>query len=132
MKGTSDICVLLKNMKPELCQKKFVFCTAKKEESIEKLALNPLLVFHEKEGVTVILEKEEADKNTMQYSAIWALITLTVHSDLEAVGFLAKISEKMAEAGISINVVSAFYHDHLFVPFGKREEAMKVLRLFQD
>ena len=55
------------------------------------------------------------------------MITLTVHSSLEAVGFLGAIATQLAAAGISVNPVSAFYHDHLFVPEGRTEEAMQVL-----
>jgi hypothetical protein len=49
---------------------------------------------------------------------------LTVHSSLEAVGFLAAITARLAETGISVNVVSAFYHDHLFVPHDRADEAL--------
>jgi hypothetical protein len=51
-----------------------------------------------------------------------------VHSALTAVGFLAAITTRLAEAGISVNAVSAYYHDHLFVPWERREEAMEVLK----
>lgn len=86
------------------------------------------MAFHEEEGVTFIVEKEIAEKNNLAYDKIWSLITLKVHSDLSAVGFLAAITKALAEAGISVNAVSAYYHDHLFVPEEKKEEAMKVLK----
>ena len=56
------------------------------------------------------------------------LITLTVHSSLEAVGFLAAIAGRLAEAGISVNAVSAYYHDHLFVPEHRADEALRLLQ----
>jgi len=56
------------------------------------------------------------------------MITLTIHSDLNAVGFLASITKKLAEKGISVNAISAFYHDHLFVPYEKRIEVIKALK----
>jgi uncharacterized protein len=56
------------------------------------------------------------------------MITLRIHSSLEAVGFLARIAAELARLGISVNVVSAFHHDHLFVPAGRAEEAMAALR----
>ena len=51
-----------------------------------------------------------------------------MHSSLEAVGFLARITTKLAAHGISVNAVSAFYHDHLFVPTARADEALTLLR----
>jgi hypothetical protein len=55
------------------------------------------------------------------------MVTLTVHSALDAVGFLAAITTRLAAAGISVNAVSAFFHDHLFVPVGRAEETVEIL-----
>lgn len=130
MNGIRDVKTLLKTMKPELQDGEWVFCT-KAEQELNSLKLKPLLIFQEKEGTTVIVAKQEAFKHALPFQGIWALITLTVHSDLFAIGFLEAILQKLAAAGISVNVVSAFYHDHLFVPWEKREEAMKILEKFQ-
>ena len=62
---------------------------------------------------------------------IFRLITLTVHSSLEAVGLTAIVTNKLAEHEISANVVAAYYHDHIFVPCEKAGKAMEVLREFQ-
>ncbi|TIV96455.1 MAG: ACT domain-containing protein, partial [Mesorhizobium sp.] len=55
------------------------------------------------------------------------MITLDIHSSLEAVGFLAAITAKLAAADMGVNPVSAFYHDHLFVPAERAEEALAIL-----
>lgn len=55
------------------------------------------------------------------------MITLTVHSSLEAVGFIATIATRLAEHGMGVNPVSGFFHDHLFVPDGRETEAMTIL-----
>jgi hypothetical protein len=55
------------------------------------------------------------------------MITLNVHSSLEAVGFMAAVSAKLTEHGIGVNPVSGYHHDHCFVPLGKEQQAMKVL-----
>jgi hypothetical protein len=55
------------------------------------------------------------------------MITLNIHSSLEAVGFMAAVSGKLTEKGISVNPVSGFYHDHCFVPLGREEEATNLL-----
>lgn len=127
MSGIKDLTKLLKNMKPTLSGREFVFCTVLSSK-FKKLKLDPLLVFKEKEGITVIIERKTANKNKLKYSGVWALITLNVHSEISAVGFLARITKKLAENGISVNVVSAYYHDHLFVPFGKAKKAVQFLK----
>ena len=58
----------------------------------------------------------------------WARITLGVHSSLEAVGLAARISAALAERGISANIVAALHHDHVFVPWTRRDEALLALR----
>jgi hypothetical protein len=125
MPGIKDINRLLKNMKPKLVKGQYVFCT-KKGASYKNAS--PIMIFQEKEGTTAILKKNIADKEHIPYSGTWAWITLTVHSDLAAVGFLAAITRKLAAAGISVNAVSAYYHDHLFVPADKAERAMRILK----
>ncbi len=127
MTGIKDLDELLKKMKPVLADKEFVFCTIS-EARFNRLKLKPLLIFNEKEGRTLIIEKTAADANSLPYSGTWALITLTVYSDLSAVGFLAKITHELAEAGISVNAVSAYYHDHIFVPIETADKAMKILK----
>lgn len=57
----------------------------------------------------------------------WARISLTVHSDLAAVGLTAALSGALADAGISANVVAAYHHDHIFVPWPRRHEALAAL-----
>lgn len=125
MVGIKNLSVLLKSMKPELNKGKFVFCTVNKNIDMK---IVPKMIFREKEGATLILRKEEADEYGLKYDEIWSMITLTVHSDLSAVGFLATITDKLAKANISVNAISAFYHDHLFVPFNKSKEAMNILQ----
>lgn len=126
MGGIKDLKVLLSSIKPKLCEGEFVFCTIT-EEQLSKLRVRPILVFMEEEGITVIIEKEIADGNSLSYDGVWAMITLTVHSDLTAVGFLAAITNKLEENGISVNVVSAYYHDYLFVQIDKAEKTIQLL-----
>ena len=113
-------------MKPKLVPDEYVFCTVKGTMPPVKARM----VFDEEEGTTLILEKKIADKNSLPYSGAWSLITLTVHSDLAAVGFLAAMTEKLAKAGIGVNAVSAYYHDHLFVPKNRAREAIELLAEF--
>ena len=91
-----------------------------------------ICTFREDEGLTVLLPVSDADKLRLPYSYVAAWITLTVESDLDAVGFLAAITERLAAANISCNVVSAVHHDHLFVPYDQGAEAVRILRSLQS
>ncbi|MGX0963318.1 hypothetical protein AB7M63_003767 [Bradyrhizobium japonicum] len=127
MTGERDLDALLRNMKPELLDGTFVFCTIPPSEPIPA-GVNPLLTFREQEGTTLVILREEAEASGLRYAFASRLITLTVHSALDAVGFLAAVTARLAAAGISVNAVSAFHHDHLFVPADRADKAMTVLR----
>jgi hypothetical protein len=127
MAGERDLGALLRDMKPELRPGVFVFCAIAADESIPA-ALNPLLTFREQEGMTLVILREEAEATGLRTAFASRLITLTVHSALDAVGFLAAITARLAEAGIGVNAVSAFHHDHLFVPVDRADEALAALQ----
>jgi hypothetical protein len=78
------------------------------------------MLFQESEGLTVITS---ADDETPQDNR-WAWLELSVYSDLQAVGFLAKVAAALAEAGVPCNAVAAYHHDHIFVPEAKAETAI--------
>lgn len=126
MAAERDLAVLLRQMKPELQPGTFVFCTIAPNERIPA-TLNPLLTFREQEGTTLVILREEAEAAGLRYAFASRLITLTVHSALDAVGFVAAITARLAAAGIGVNVVSAFHHDHLFVPADRADEALMLL-----
>ena len=114
-------------MKPEMHEDTFVFCTIPDDNELPA-TIKPMPTFREAEGTTFVLRREEAERFGLSHQFPSRLITLTVHSSLEAVGFLAAITARLAEATISVNAVSAFYHDHLFVPEHRAEEAMRLLK----
>jgi hypothetical protein len=125
--GENNLAKLLRNMKPEMHDGVFVFCSIPAGEEIPA-AIKPILVFREREGATLVVRREEAEQAGITGQFASRLITLTVHSSLEAIGFLAAITGRLAEAGISVNAVSAYFHDHLFVPEHRADEALRLLR----
>ena len=128
MSGEKDLEKLLKSMKPEHVSGDYVFCKVEKFENLD--LNNVVMLFKEKEAITLILKKEIADQLQLDYSVVMSWITLTVHSSLEAVGLTAAFSKALSEQGISCNVVAAYYHDHIFVNQKDIDEAMKVLNTF--
>lgn len=125
MSGETNLDVLLKSMSAELIDGIFVFATIPADQTPE--GLNPRMMFQEAEGTTLILLKSEAEEIGIEYEFPSRMITLNIHSSLEAVGFMARIATALAAEGMGVNPISAFYHDHLFVPDGREDDAMKVL-----
>jgi hypothetical protein len=115
-----------------MAEQPYVYCAIPRE-TFARLDFPPQCTFFESEGVTVIVTSEQAKGRGWPSDSAWACITLTVHSSLQAVGFLAAVTAALAREGISVNPVSAHYHDHLFVPWERRWQAMEVLlRLSQS
>lgn len=81
------------------------------------------MLFQESEGLTVITS---ADDETPQDNR-WAWLELSVYSDLQAVGFLAKVAAALSDAGVPCNAVAAYHHDHIFVPEAKAETAIAAI-----
>ena len=61
----------------------------------------------------------------------FALITLKVNSGLFAVGLLASVTGALAKEGIPVNAFSAYHHDHLLVPYEKKDAALAALKKLQ-
>jgi hypothetical protein len=125
----TDLHELLSAMQPMLNGGVYVYCVIPHEA--DATGMNAIATFRETEGTTVILEEPvaAAHRLTPLFRAAW--ITLTVNSDLHAVGLTAAVAAALADAGISCNVVAAAHHDHLFVPADRADAAMQVLRRLQ-
>ena len=127
MSSESNLKKLLATMKPELQPGEYVFASVSDDNS--NIVQDAVVGwFRELEGITLILERSAAIAAGLDYTYPSRMITLTVHSSLEAVGFLALITERLSAAGISVNAVSAYFHDHLFVPLQKADIAMDILQ----
>lgn len=81
------------------------------------------MIFQETEGLTVItsaLDETPQDNR-------WVWLELSVFSDLQAVGFLARVASALSAADVPCNAVAAFHHDHIFVPEAKAEAAIDAI-----
>jgi hypothetical protein len=125
--GLTDLDRLVCEMRPTLKDGLFVFCSLPFAEAERLRHLDALGTFREEEGMTLILPVAVAAGEGIACSAPMRLITLSVHSSLEAVGLTAAIATALSREGISANVVAAFHHDHVFVPAADGERALQVL-----
>ena len=124
MAGERDLAKLLGGMRPRLNPGRYVYCTLPAKVPA---GMRPVVTVAEPEGVTVVVAQEEADSLGLRYEYVAAWITLQIHSALEAVGLTAAVAGRLAEAGISCNVVAGFHHDHLFVTADDADRAVQVL-----
>merc|ERR1719468_959367 len=93
-----------------------------------KVLDSSVFTFREREGRTFVLPRAMVETlGYTQYEYTCRMVSLEVHSSLTAVGFLAVILRHLADNGVSVNVASGFYHDHLFVQDGEEELVMDLL-----
>ncbi len=122
--GETDLARLLAGLAPALAPQPRAIRMQAHDAPVPSDAI---LLFREDEGVTVVATADETGDGPL-----WAQITLRIHSSLEAVGMMAAISAALAAAEIPCNVVSAYFHDHLFVPWTRREDAIAALEALVD
>ncbi len=126
MSGELSLDTLLRTMTATLAEGTYVFATLAPEAM--PAGVTPRMIFAEAEGITLILLREEAQAHGIAHEFPCRMITLDVHSSLEAVGFIARIATELAAQGMGVNPVSGFYHDHLFVPEGREQDALRILK----
>ena len=123
MMAETNLDTLIAGMAPVLTPGVYVFTTSQAPPD-----LPAIMRFEEAEGTTLITTRATAEAANLAYEFPCRMITLNVHSSLEAVGFMARITTALAAEGMGVNPVSGFYHDHLFVPEDRVEDAMRVLK----
>ena len=128
MVGEKDLEKLLASMEPVVFPDEYVFCTVAGGAYGDYSEYCPVASFVESEGFTLVLTRKNAERADLQYSSVFKRITLNVHSSLDAVGLTATISGKLAENGISANVIAGYFHDHIFVQAEKIDIAFKCLK----
>ena len=126
MPPITDLNELLASMAPHLNEGEYVFCSLQGEYG-DYLHLNPITAFRETEGLSLVIPKQSAIDNNISADSTYRMITLTVHSSLEAVGLTAAVATKLTDHNISANVIAAFHHDHILVQTEKAEMAMNAL-----
>ncbi|GGD67437.1 ACT domain-containing protein [Lacimicrobium alkaliphilum] len=126
MAAERQLVTLIRQMQPVLDSRTFVFACLG-NDGVIPAGLKPQMLFREQEGPTLITELREAQEHGLRYDFVSRMITLNIHSALDAVGFLACITSHLARSDMGVNPVSGFFHDHLFVPADKADLAMQAL-----
>lgn len=132
-----DIRILLRTLEPLLEDGKYCIGTFEEAQMMGIAGYLQYIVgiFREKEGITAIFSDEAKEALSVYTSTKiqgdFALITLSVVSPLLSVGLLARVTDALAKEKIPVNAFSGYYHDHLLVPYEKREKALAALRNLQ-
>lgn len=124
MTGKTDLSDVLQSLKISCDDKKYGFASVEKIMDVNDSVLG---VFKEKEGITVFAEEFYFKEKNIQYEGPFAKLTIEIHTSLELVGLTAILANKLAEHNISANVVAAFFHDHIFVQYDLRDQAIDSL-----
>jgi uncharacterized protein len=126
----SDLGQLLRAMEPVLQKGVYVFASLPHGTDLNPL--DPIATIRETEGITVVVKEKVAEAHSLPVLFRAAWITLTVHSDLQAVGLTAAFAQALGRENISCDVVAGAFHDHIFVPVEQAEQAMSALRALQQ
>jgi hypothetical protein len=121
---------MIRGMAPMRRDGAYVFATVSPDRT--DAAARAIATFTEDEGLSLILPVAAAEALGLDTALPMGCITLTVQSALDGVGLTAAVAGALAEAGIPCNMVAAFHHDHAFVPEGRCEQALGVLRALAE
>lgn len=127
MSGERDLSRLLAGLAPALDAAPYVFVTLGDQALDAELLAAAAGMVREREGVTLVLPAALARSRGLPEAPVWARVELTVHSDLEAVGMMAAVAAALSGEGISCNPLAGYFHDHVFVPWPRREDAVQAL-----
>ena len=134
----SDAVELLRRARVEVAPPTFVLVGMRDEEwrrLIENPELSPraesvFMLLRDGREVTMLCEEE--DWRAMRHAARDArtegdfrLVTLDIELQWDVVGYLARVTEILAAAGLSVGALSAFSRDHLLV---KQDDLAAALR----
>ncbi|WP_022704386.1 ACT domain-containing protein [Pseudorhodobacter ferrugineus] len=124
MVGLGDLTELLRSMEPVLHDAPYGFGLTQGADWVA----GAFAMVAEDEGMTVVATEVVLVAAGVAHQGGWARISLTVHSDLAAVGLTAAISAALTAEGISANMVAGYHHDHVFVPWVLRHDAVAAMQ----
>ncbi|WP_037502322.1 ACT domain-containing protein [Sphingomonas jaspsi] len=113
-------------LSPRLATEEYGFATLEPGRDVPP-GLVPLATFAEDEGLSLVAPVASLDAAGVTCQRGFARISLGLTSALEGVGLTAAVSAALAYADISCNMIAAYHHDHLFVPWERRDEAFGIV-----
>ena len=117
----------MSDLQPNLLIDNYVFCTFSQKKYGDLEYLSPIGSFQENEGITLVITEKMAKTHNLSFDGIFKCISLKLVSKLSSVGLTKKITILLADKNISVNIYAGYYHDHIFVPLERADEAFKLL-----
>lgn len=125
---------MLSNYKFKILKGEYYFLSINKS-SFDKLpkSINIFSIIHEKEGVTLIIEKNKFNSikkyiKNYKIDKDYEILTYDGSTDLAMVGFMAKVSKILAKNNISVNPVAGYYRDYFLIKKNKIKKALQLLK----
>jgi len=92
----------------------------------------PFMIFRDQHEVTLLIEEDDWTRishaaRDAQVERGFRLVTLDITLPWNTVGYLARVTGLLADAGISIGAITAFSRDHLLIKQDDLGKAMRVL-----
>jgi len=106
---------------------KETFAVAKSKKPLP----DAVVTIQDKNEITVVIDQKilEAHKEDLtEIDKDWKIITFDMLLPLDMVGWIAKVSNILAEEGISILILSAYSTDHVLVQVSDLEKAVNKLQ----
>jgi uncharacterized protein len=125
----TDLDQLLRSLDPHLNPGAYVFASLPEGQPFEPSTA--VAFIREAEGASVVMDAAAAAAAGLPITQTYAWISLSVHSDLQAVGLTAALARALAAAKIACNVVAGTRHDHVFVPTDQAQAALSALLALQ-
>lgn len=97
-------------------------------------AESPFLIFRDGREVTLLLEEDDWQRirhivRDAKMERAFRLVTLDIELPWNVIGYLARVTEILAAAGIPVGAVSSFSRDHLLI---KQDDLGKALRVLSE
>jgi len=79
--------------------------------------------------ISIIIDETKINvEDVIEIDKGWKLITFEIKLDFGLIGFISKISSALAEADISIFVISSYSTDHFLIKKEKLDKTLEILK----
>lgn len=131
MTKESSLQEILQQLEPALSTETFVYVGVSSQSLLKVLGYDPVAFFKEKEGITLIVRKEDADNNFLSYQHELCQIVFHAPFHFDCVGLTAIVTSALAKAGISVIPQLTVYNRSLYVKKEDAHTALEILKVMQ-